>query len=112
MLSIYTMNPVYCMDAEEVSKTHVENHSTFLGINNIVAATWIGATGAVVATAAAPIAVKMRLLTGGSLGGLATLSIVNQVTQPQNWVTVKKRIATGFKEGTSNSLNTNFFSEI
>ena len=105
ILSIYTTSPVYCMGTEEVLNTHVENNYTFIGLNNNVAAAWIAATGAVVATVTAPAAMKMKLLTGGSLGGLATLSICNQVAQPQN---IKKMVETGFKEDTQNPLNMNF----
>lgn len=53
ILTMYTASPVYCMGTEEVPNITAENSYTFMGINNNVAAAWIAATGAVVATVTA-----------------------------------------------------------
>ncbi|MBM4905310.1 hypothetical protein HYO34_21805 [Vibrio parahaemolyticus] len=112
ILTMYTASPVYCMSTEEVPNITAENSSTFMGINNTVAAAWIAATGAVVATVTAPPAVKMKLLGGGSLGGLAALSLANKVSEPQNWAAFKKTVQTGFTGDTINPLNHNNVKEL
>ena len=55
LLTIYAQSPVYCIGPEEVPNTTAENSSssTFMGVNNNVAAAWIAATGAVIATVTA-----------------------------------------------------------
>jgi hypothetical protein len=78
-----------------------------MGVNNNVAAAWIAATGAVIATVTAPPALKMKLLGGGSLGGLVALNIANKVSEPQNWVAFKKAVVEGFTSDTLNPLNQN-----
>ena len=104
-LTIYTGSPVYCMGEEEVPKTVAENSSTFMGINNNVAAAWIAATGAVVATFTAPPSVKMKLLGGGTVGGLAALHLANKASVPQNWVQMKAMVQTGFTGHTEDTVN-------
>ena len=65
-----------------------------MGVNNNVAAAWIAATGAVIATVTAPPALKMKLLGGrvAPLGGLVALNLANKVSEPQNWVAFKNAV--------------------
>lgn len=77
-----------------------------MGVSTPVATAWIAATGAVVATVTAPPAVKMKLLGGGSLGGLGMLNLADRASNPQNWTRIKEWLQSGLTEDKSSSVGT------
>jgi hypothetical protein len=103
ILSFYTASP---LGLEESSNAPLEGKATFIGVSTPVATAWIAATGAVVATVTAPPAVKMKLLGGGSLGGLGMLNLADRASNPQNWTRIKEWLQSGLTEDKSSSVGT------
>lgn len=89
ILTIYIASPVYCMGLEQEPNTISDSSTTYLGINANVVASMIAGTSAVVATMSVPPAMKMKILAGGWAGGLASVYAIDQISQPQNWASVK-----------------------
>lgn len=112
VISSYIASPLYCMGLEETNNAQAEGKSTFMGIDVPVAAAWIAATGAVVATISAPGAVKMKLLGGGSVGGLAMLNMADRASHPQNWVRIKEALQSGLSEDKTGSVGANTTKEL
>ena len=104
ILSFYTTSPLYCMGLEAGANVPAEGKHTFIGVDTPVAAAWVAATGAVVATITAPPAVKMKFLGGCSVGGLAMLNMADKASNPR--VRIKGALQSGLTENKTSSVET------